>query len=163
MTRPEPQLRLPPKNEYERTVVKNVEQFGWHCTSVAPRVGQEGEVFSYTVGLYQTHGSSELIMFGLPSDTAHSIFSIYVDRLREGKPISLEEPSNDLIQNYPCTFVAVPRERYNDFVFSALWFYAEVSFPLHQVVYPDREGLFPWHAAATQEFREQQPVLGSMQ
>ena len=158
-----PELRLPPKNDYERTVLSNVEKFGWHCTSVAPRSGQEGEIFSYTVGLHQTYGASELILFGLPSDTAHSIFSIFVDKLREANPISIATPTADLINNYPCVFVPVPLERYNDFVYSALWFYAELSFPLHQVVYPDRQGIFPWHEQATPAFREQQPVLGQMQ
>ena len=159
----EPKLRLPPNNDYERTVLTNVENFGWHCTSVAPRSGQGGEKFSYTVGLSQSFGSSELILFGLPSDIAHSIFSIFVDRLRERDPISLEAPSDALIKDYPCVFVAVPRERYNDYVYSALWFYAELSFPLHQVVYPDRHGRFPWHPEASQEFREQQSVLGQGQ
>ena len=163
MRTPEPKLRLPPVNDYERTVLRNVDEFGWHCTSVHPREGEEGESFSYTVGLYRSYGSSELVLFGLPSDTAHSIFSIFADRLREGEPIPLDHPTNDLIKDYPCVFVPVPRPTYNDYVFSALWFYAEVEFPLHQVVYPDRQGQFPWHSKATQAFRAQQPVLGQQQ
>ena len=150
-------------NDYERTVLSNVERFGWHCMSVAPRSGHDGETFSYTVGLSKSFGSSELILFGLPSDTAHSIFSIFVDRLREGDPISLEAPPDVLIKDHSCVFFAVPRERYNDYVYSALWFYAELSFPLHQIVYPDREGRFPWHREAAQAFREQQSVLGPRQ
>ncbi len=159
MNKPEPKLRLTPMNDYERTVLANVEKFGWHCTSVAPRSGDEGESFSYTIGLSQTFDSTELIMFGLPSDTAHSIFSIFVDRLREGRPIPLESPSDDLLKDYPCVFVPVPRARYSDYVFSALWYYAEQEFRLHQLVYPDREGRFPWHPQAVAAFREQQPVL----
>ncbi len=149
-------------NDYERTVLRNVERFGWHCTSVPPREGQ-GDVppFTYTVGLYQTYGASELIMFGLPGDTAHSIISIYANRLQENSPISLEEPSHELINDYPCVFVPVPRDRYNDYVYSALWFYAEVPFPLHQLVWPDPKGQFPWHAQADAGFREAQPVLGN--
>jgi hypothetical protein len=159
MTKPKPKLRLPPMNAYERTVLANVEKFGWHCTSVAPRSGEVGESFSYTVGLSQTFDSTELMVFGLASDVAHSIFSIFVDRLREGRPIPLDAPSDDLLKDYPCVFVPVPRPRYNDYVFSALWFYAEQEFQLHQLVYPDREGRFPWHAAAASDFRHQQPVL----
>jgi hypothetical protein len=160
MQQPDPKQRPLPNNDYERTVLKNIDSFGWHCTSVAPRVGEEGESFSYTVGLYHSFGSSELLLIGLPSKTAHAIFSIYVDRLRAGDPIPLDAQSDALIQGYPCLFVPAPRSRSGDYVLSALWYYAETDFPLHQVVYPDREGRFPWHSEASQAFRSQQPVLG---
>ena len=164
MLPPKPTRRLPPMNVYERTVLRNVKKYGWHCTSVSPNEGDEGiPPFSYTVGLYQTFGASELIMFGLPDDTAHSILCIYANRLEQGQPISIDQPSHDLINDYPCVFVQVPRERYNDYVYSALWFYAEVEFPLHQVVWPNREDHFPWHVQAGHGFREVQPVLGEQQ
>lgn len=147
-------------NDYERAVVRNVEEFGWHCTSVSPREGHEdGARFSYTVGLYQTYGASELIVFGLPGETAHSILSIYADRLKQGRPISVNAPTEDLVNDFSCVFVPVPRNSYDEHVYSALWFYAEVPFPLHQVVWPSRNGLFPWHPEADPAFRETQPVL----
>jgi hypothetical protein len=160
MLPPKPQQRLEPMNDYEQNVLLNVEKYGWHCTSVSPGEGQpDSSPFSYTVGLYQTYGASELVMFGLPGETAHSILSIYANRLEEGRPISLEQPSHDLINDYPCVFVQVPNERYNDYVYSALWFYAEVPFPLHQVVWPNRQGQFPWHPQASLAFQQEQPVL----
>ncbi len=159
-----PKQRLAPMNDYERSVLRNVEKFGWHCTSVSPGEGQpDSPPFSYTVGLYQTYGASELIMFGLHGETAHSILSIYANRLEEGRPISVDQPTHDLVNDYSCVFVQVPRDRYNDFVFSALWFYAEVPFPLHQVVWPNGEGQFPWHPLAGPAFQEEQPVLGVQQ
>ncbi len=156
-----PTQRLPPRNDYERTVLRNVEQFGWHCTSVTPKDEDDGPSFTYSVGLFETFGAAEVILFGLGSDVAHPILSIYAQRLKEGNPIHLEFPSPDLIDNYSCVFVPVPRPRYNDFVLSALWFYAEVEFPLYQLVWPDPEGLFPWHPDASAGFKSEQPVLGS--
>lgn len=143
-------------------LLQNIDSFGWQCTSVAPRVGDEGGSFSYTVGLYRSYGTSELILIGLPGKTAHAIFSIYVDRLRAGDPISLDAPSDALLQGYPCVFVPSSRERYGEYLLSALWYYAETDFPVHQLVYPDREGRLPWHSEAAPAFRLQQPVLGSV-
>jgi hypothetical protein len=164
MLPPKPAQRLEPVNDYERNVLRNVEKFGWHCTSVTPGEGEtDSPPFSYTVGLYQTYGASELVMFGLPGDIAHSILSIYASRLEEGRPISIDEPTHDLIDAYSCVFVQVPRDRYNDYVFSALWFYAEVPFPLHQVVWPNRHGRFPWHPQVDLAFKTEQPVLGAQQ
>ena len=75
----------------------------------------------------------------------------------------MDEPTHELINGYPCVFVRVPRDRYNDYVYSALWFYAEVPFPLHQVVWPDRKGQFPWHPEADLTFKSEQPVLANQQ
>ena len=155
-----PTRRLPPINDYERGVLTNVEQYGWHCTSVTQRERAEDFVpFSYTVGLFDRFGASELIVFGLDENVAHSIFKIYVNRLWVGEPIPLDEACADLIQNYSCAFVPVPRTRYNEFVFSALWFYAEVEFPLHQLVWPDADGAYPWSPGVGPDFLTQQPVL----
>jgi hypothetical protein len=148
-------------NDYERTVLRNVEAFGWHCTSVTQEDEGDDPPFTYTVGLFKTFGAPEIIMFGLSQDVAHSILSIYARRLEEKNPISVDAPCPDLINNYSCVFVPVPRPRYNDFVFSALWFYAEVEFPLYQLVWPNKEGRFPWHPRAAAAFKSEQPFLGS--
>ena len=151
-----PELRLPPENDYERSVLRNVEAFGWHCTSVS------GEIpFSYTVGLHESYGGPELIMFGLKGSTAHSILGLCVERLKDGRGLELSEPNQELIEGFNCFFVEVPRQLYNDYVYSALWFNAEVEFPLYQIVWPDPDGNFPWHSGATEDFRTAQPVLGN--
>ena len=157
-----PSLRLPPLNDYERSVLQNVEEHGWHCTSVAAgEVEEEEPPFSYTVGLFQRFGASELIVFGLEGAVAHSIFSTYVNRLWVGDPIPLDRPCTELIDNYSAAFVSVPRACYNDFVYSALWFYAEIEFPLHQLVWPGADGKFPWNASADRRYHMLQPVLGA--
>jgi hypothetical protein len=159
-----PEQRLPPMNDYERAVVRNVEKFGWHCTSVAPSAeDDDSPCFSYTVGLFQNFGASELIIFGLGGDTAHSILDLHVQRLAEGMPIPLDSTTYDLIERYPCVYVPVPRPLYNEYVYSALWLYAEVEFPLHQIVWPNAQTKFPWHAAADAGFRRTQPVLSEPQ
>jgi hypothetical protein len=157
-----PELRLPPANDYERSVLRNVETFGWHRTSASSRDPDAGEPpFSYTVGLHQSYGGPEFIMFGLNSTTAHSILDLCAERLKDGRGLNLSEPNYDLIEGSPCLFVEVPRHLHYDYVYSALSFYAELEFPLYQVVWPDREGYFPWHPAATDDFRASQPVLGN--
>ena len=147
-------------NDYERGVLHNVERHGWHCTSVTQGKPDKSFVpFSYTVGLFERFGAPELIIFGLDGNTAHSIFSTYANRLWVSDPIPLDAPCDDLIKDYSCAFVQVPRSRYNEFVLSALWFYAEVDFPLYQVVWPNSEDAYPWTPGASPDFMSQQPVL----
>ena len=151
--------RLPPINDYERSVVANVERYGWHCTSVSTKQGDTEPRFSYTVGLYHSYKQPEFIIFGLDSRVAYPILKILADSAAAGAMYPLDKPCDALVENYECAFVEVPRARFNDYVFSALWFYAEQPFPLYQVVWPDREGRYPWNEGAKPDPQHKQPVL----
>jgi hypothetical protein len=152
--------RQPPHNDYERSVLANVEKFGWHCTSVSQETGSREVPFTYTVGLFYTYRQPEFIVAGLDAGVSHSILSALADVAASQAMYPMNEPCHELIDGYPCMFVEVPRARYNDYVLSSLWFYAEHSFPLYQVVWPDRNGRFPWHRLATKTFKAEQPILG---
>ena len=151
--------RLPPMNDYERSVLANIERVGWHCTSVFPEKGANTPRFSYTVGLHQTYRQPEFIIFGLDSEVAYSILNTLANAAAEGQMYPLDKPCDALIKNYECAFVEVPTHRFNDYVFSALWFYAGANFPLYQVVWPDSEGRYPWNKGAQLDPRYKQPIL----
>lgn len=53
-----------------------------------------------------------------------------------------------------------PKASYYEYVGFARWYYYGNDFPLYQIVRPSRDGHFPWHAMASEEFRRIQPVLG---
>lgn len=40
------------------------------------------------------------------------------------------------------------------------WYYMGDDFPMYQIVYPSKDGEFPWHPNATDAFRAFQPILG---
>ena len=155
--------RLPPRNDYERSVLANVEKFGWHCTSVFPKEGDDSPRFTYSVGLYHSYTQPEFIIFGLEGKIAHSLLNALAVAAANGTMYPLDKPCNELIEGYDCAFVEVPRDRFNDYVFSALWFYADVAFPLYQVVWPDAEGKFPWNSRYLDDPLYWQPVLGLRQ
>jgi hypothetical protein len=73
--------------------------------------------------------------------------------------IPLDRPSDALPGGLSCAFMPVPRKRYNDYVFSALWYYAEVDFPLYQAIWPDDSGCYPWNKVVPADFISRQPVL----
>ena len=155
--------RFPPINDYERTLATNAEKFGWHCTSVFPTQGTDTPCFSYTVGLYKTYRQPEFIIFGLDSDVAYPILKILAGAAAEGHMYPLDKPCDALIEKYECAFVPVPKHHFNDYVFSALWFYAGEDFPLYQVVWPDPEGRYPWNKGATSDPLHEQPILAMKQ
>src|SRR4051812_26431074 len=78
--------------DYERTLIENVERFGWHCTSVVPNADLAAVPFSYTVGMYRSFGQPEFLILGLDAETAHSILGVLANAAAKGKMYSVDEP-----------------------------------------------------------------------
>jgi hypothetical protein len=145
-------------DQSEQKVLDNIQKFGWHCINV---LGDEAnEPFSYTIGLFQTYGHPELLIYGLPADLAHAILNIAADAAAKAKPFNLNEPTDEFIEGYSCVFVPVPLAEYPEHVGFAIWFYEGDKFPVQQIVWPFKSGYFPWHADVTDALRLMQPVLG---
>jgi len=148
-----------PKNSYERELLENIRQFGWQATFVAGSRGSPS--FAYTIGLHGSYAHPELIVIGLPREVAHDAFAAVAQSAASDRPIDFSRTSSEVLPGYTCAFVSVPRAKYGDYVLSALWWEQGDSFALYQLVWPSADGLFPWDARASEQFRREQPVLGS--
>jgi len=145
------------EDKSEQKVIDDIANFGWHCISIVAE--DEQVAYSFTVGLFQSYGHPELIIFGLPSQVAHQILAIAADAAKSGAPLDLTQPTDALLNNYQCCFAEVPLTEYYEHVGYCQWYYQGNDFPLYQIVWPSRSGLFPWHHQATPEFRASQPVI----
>lgn len=83
--------------EGERTI-SHVEEFGCSVVSVKPT--KYGFGWSYTVGLFDTSGRSEIITVGLLPDTALFALNEAVSRSEE-QPIQLEVPRRSTHESLP--------------------------------------------------------------
>lgn len=146
------------KDRHEQQVINDVSNYGWHCVQILAE--DEEPPFSFSVGLFHTYRHPELIVFGLPSSVAHQVLTLSVKAIQRGKPIDLSVPTEELVEGYPCVFISVPESEYQEHVGFCRWFYEGNNFPLYQVVWPSRDGHFPWHIEASAPFRANQPVLG---
>lgn len=146
--------------QLRQNVIDNIKTYGWHCTHVFADSEQPG--FTYTVGLYETYGHPEMIIFGLPHSITHSILIDIADAAKSGRPFDLTKPTDALIVDYPCCFAEVSPDRYAEHATAALWYYKDRQFPAYQIIWPSRDGLFPWHQKATKEFRAVQPILADV-
>ena len=57
-------------------------------------------------------------------------------------------------------FVGVPREVQAEYFGTAQWAYEGADFPCVQLVWPDKQGRWPWDPSSRDGFRGLQPVLG---
>jgi len=141
----------------EQKVIDDVAEFGWHCVGI----NEEGDQASYafSVGLFHTYKHPELAIFGLRGEVAHKILWLAVDAIRRNEPLDLALPTTELIEGYSCCFAEVPSSNYHEYFGFCRWFYQGSNFPLYQIIWPSRAGVFPWHQDATPEFRLAQPVV----
>jgi len=151
-------LRATSVDDGERKVLDDVARFGWHCAHVLGE--HKHQPFSCTVGLFHSYRRPELLICGLPREVSHGVLSIAAEAAARGEPLNLSTPTSELLEGYPCVSVEVPIAEYPEHVGFARWYYEGDQFPVQQVVWPSKARVFPWHPAASAEFRAVQPVLG---
>ena len=129
-------------NNYERNFVAKIREYGWFRTSVFAD-GDE-PAFSYTTGFWVTLGRPEIVVFDLPLETAHSVLWDLFNEAKAGRDLPLRTRVPDIFGRLDACFLSVDRTEYQGRLLSSLWFYRGDSFPCLQLVWPDRDNLFPW-------------------
>lgn len=145
------------EQEYKEKVLENIKRVGWHCTAVL--AGENSPPFTYTVGLFKTHGMPELLIIGLPDTLSYKLLDDMIGLLLKDE-LDLSVPSDIIIKNYSVFFVEIDKRHFADYIKSAIWFNDGVDFPAYQMVWPSQDGLFPWDKDATEAYRKAQPLLG---
>jgi hypothetical protein len=155
-----PNFRWPkPKNAGHEKIVADVKEYGWHVLNV---FGPEGPKFSYTIGLYLSFGHPELLVAGLPPEKAMPIVNLIGERVAKGEAFASGTVSTEILRNLPVSFRAVDPAHYPEWIGLGLWFYRSLrpgELPLLQIVWPDREGRFPWDEGFDESLRAFQPVV----
>ena len=150
-------VRTVGEDDSEQKVIDDIATYGWHCINIHPEGEHVG--YAFTIGLFQSYGHPELIIFGLPAQVAHQILGIAANAAKSGTPLDLTQPSDALINDYLCCFGEVPLSEYYEHVGYCRWYYQGNRFPLYQIVWPSRDGLYPWDEQATPGLRAAQPVI----
>jgi len=142
----------------EKKVLADVAEHGWHCLNVLEEDGNPP--WSFSIGFFETWKFPELIIVGLKREVAHGVLSIVARQLAKGLAPDLGAVNGDLVEGYACCFLEVPTSRYRDYVGTAKWYYGGDAFPIYQIVWPSKQGHFPWHAEANEGFVRWQTLLG---
>jgi uncharacterized protein DUF4262 len=145
-------------DDAERKVLADVKKYGWHSLNILEEDGQP--TWTFSIGFQKTWNFPDLIIVGLKSDVAHSTLNIVARLLAEGRSLDLAAISDELFEGVSCCFVEVPKTSFREFVGTACWFYGGTDFSLYQIVWPSRDGHFPWNTAASSSYKHRQPVLG---
>jgi hypothetical protein len=133
-------------------IVETVLAHGWCVLSVHGG----GPDFAYTVGLWHTFRRPEIVMFGLQTEGMHVWLNACVNLHRDRAWPEDDQPFEGVIEGFPTQLRSVD-ESWRDGLFgSAYRFYRGWPVPVRQLVWPDRNGLWPWESGATPSSRTRQ-------
>lgn len=141
----------------EEKIISDVEKYGFHIAQV--KGDGYSPSFSYTIGLHKTYGYPELICFGLNLDLLHSV-------LWSGKELLDKQPFPDQNVGYPgflgdfdVRLLTVDKAWYRYYFGYGIWFNGGINFPALQIVWPDKQALFPWEESFNPAWKAGQPLL----
>jgi hypothetical protein len=143
--------------EAQERIVQDVTQYGFHMALL------EGDdympAFVYTIGLYQTYKHPEIICFGLPTNLMSSIISHAGRLIKSGEKFNPNQPYQGFLEGYSIQFLTVAQEHYPDYLGYAHWFYEGCHFPVVQLLWPDKQHLYPWEEGFNPHWKFKQPLL----
>ncbi len=135
-----------PGDDGDRKLLADVERVGWHVVGVAEESEPPLPPYAFSVGMYYTMGSPEIVIAGLPHQRAAEIINFIGLEVRAGRRIDTGSPVSDILHSHAAIFRPVPTSRHREHLGYAVWFYHFLSDPLPcvQLFWPDANGLFPW-------------------
>ena len=150
-----------PEEDADEILIGNVRRHGCHIMMIAG--GAQIPEYVFSVGLFLNYRQAEIVIFGLDPDNACIIINDIRDRAAAGQKYIDGDVSDDILLNHKVCFVGVPLPLYDTYLGTAIWFYRKLPrpFPCLQLVWPDREGRFPWESGYDAGFRRCQPLLKS--
>jgi hypothetical protein len=141
-------------------VVDDVAEHGWMCVHLRAE-GHEGP-YSYTVGLFRTYSHPELAVFGLSGEVAHQVLNNAVALIQQGHALDPSQPVSGLVEDCSCLLASVPVMELQRYFGICRSYYEGDRFAMLQIIWPTRQGQFPWDASSTAGFRAMQPIVGHL-
>jgi hypothetical protein len=139
-TRSAPDRRWSIADETETQINTLIESGIWWIGLI-----EDEPTFAYTVGLQRLFKHPELILVGLPHETAGGILNLIGERIRAGERFDGGSIVEGVLQNDIALRLraVTSREAYREHVGYALWFYGGDWFPLLQCLWPDKGARYP--------------------
>lgn len=123
-----------PSPEDSIAIRNELERIGW-CLVRAPGDGLSAPGHFYTVGLEENFEHPELVITGLPRESAIDILSELVRHISLGRYFQNGETICNFPMSSPLRFAAVDPRYYPDYITFGRWFYQSDDFRTLQVIW----------------------------
>lgn len=148
------------EDEADERIIRNVREHGCHILEIP----DADPPFAFSIGLFLNYGHPEVIIFGLESADFGAVINDIRDRAAAGRGFAAGDVCDDILEDGQVAFAEVPLLLYDQYLGTAIWFYYKCRrpFPCLQIVWPDREGRFPWQTGYDIRLKPYQPLLKSL-
>ncbi len=146
------------RDEAMDRVRAGVAEHGWWVIQI-PGGSEVEPGFAYTIGLWSSYRHPELIVVGMEPETAHAVLNELGRRIKAGVACEPGLDLDDILKGVPLRVreVIAPAS-YAEHVGWAIA-YHRAPFPLWQVLWPERNGVFPGTPEAPGWMDFRQPLL----
>lgn len=122
----------------------DIEQYGWSTMYVDANQEQGMESFSYTIGFEKTFDHPEIIIFGLPGESAHRVLSAVAHAVKDGEPMPLDTPVENILGgNFKVLFKPFDPDVYDIYLSVAVRIYKTKNYRTQILLWPDKFGHYP--------------------
>lgn len=133
----------------------DIERVGWSAVGVASDIDDPSPLppFTYSIG-FRELGHPEVIVVGLSPFVAHAIIGTVYDRVKDGERFKDGDIVDGILDNsYKVRFDALPPDGRP--LNAARTYYQIDELPALQVVWPDKNGLFPGQEGFDERYETQ--------
>jgi len=156
---PEDRVRLDRTDDkHERKAIEDIREFGVHILNVFDPDAEKPD-FSYTVGLWHTHGHPEILISGLKQGLRQGLLNDLNERIAKGRTFQNGESYTDVLEGYRCYFQEFPKKHYPEYLGWDRWFYGGDEFEAVQMLWPSTDHIYPWDAQASEFLKNAQEIL----
>lgn len=141
----------------EEKIKSDVKKYGWHVALFEETDNEPS--FAYSIGFWQTFGHPEIIIFGLSLENLHTLINTAGEKIKDSKKLEIHEDDFDFLEEFPVQFISVSSENFKDYFGYGMWFYNYQPFPALQLIWPDKNGFFPWHEGCDKKMKSEQPLM----
>jgi len=141
-------------DDNDRNLVSDIQNRGWSVCIIAD---DAHPTWAFSVGMWHTFRTPEVAMFGLGAQDMGRWINVIGERIRLGHRFQLDKPEDGVLKDFPVMLRLADDSWYQEFFGYGLWFY-QSWFPLAQVIWPDRQGKFPWEEGSGELCRTQPPL-----
>jgi hypothetical protein len=148
------------RQQYWARIEEIIARVGWAVQGVFPTEQSPGPFFCYSMGLHD-QALPEVLVFGLPPEVGHALVNDVARYLMARKLLKQPLEGKFELENWPMPayLVTVDPVRAREFATGANS-RSDGAASYLQIVWPSKEGHFPWDAGASVGYLEAQIVLG---
>jgi hypothetical protein len=145
----------------DRRVAADIKEYGCHVISVLPDPDANKPPFTYSVGIQESSGTPEAIVFGLTAEMGGFVINEYNRHIRAGARFTKGTLYPGFLKGFSVYMEPAQVELLREYTLGCERFYGESgSYSVVQIVYPNTSGVWPWQEEANAWFKANQPMLG---